>query len=347
MTAASDLERIDALVNNYAGNDDFDAWQRVKAAARPQGDETLAVRALRLFDAYDVLPADRGGENGKKGLARKAWLSAKEAALRAPVATPEPLPDDWDLEVDVFNAYNTPWTPEHTNTLRRLWEAYCAMEQRVLALGRGASTPIMQRVADRTALPNALKPGHPDAYLNALLDYTAGFYDAAREAGMPASAVADAMNHVERAARGLHAIALRGDQPSERELNLLDAIMCGGAIVNNAVALADKESNIPLLEDALNRAAAILEEGLNGTVTEPRPDALKGIGGAEVVEAYKQFPDLTTDSYDPGAGVPKHPLGKIVKDRGAERFAFLCGVRWAERGVERVLQSPTKHREVK
>lgn len=273
MTAASDLERIDALVNNYAGNDDFDAWQRVKAAARPQGDETLAVRALRLFDAYDVLPADRGGENGKKGLARKAWLSAKEAALRAPVATPEPLPDDWDLEVDVFNAYNTPWTPEHTNTLRRLWEAYCAMEQRVLAL--------------------------------------------------------------------------RGDRPSERELNLLDAIMCGGAIVNNAVALADKESNIPLLEDALNRAAAILEEGLNGTVTEPRPDALKGIGGAEVVEAYTQFPDLTTDSYDPGAGVPKHPLGKIVKDRGAERFAFLCGVRWAERGVERVLQSPTKHREVK
>lgn len=57
-------------------------------------------------------------------------------------------------------------------------------------------------------LPNRHVPDHPDAYLNALLDYTKGFYSATREAGLPAKVCADAMQHVESAARGLHRKAM-------------------------------------------------------------------------------------------------------------------------------------------
>ncbi|MFX5226070.1 flotillin-like FloA family protein, partial [Acinetobacter baumannii] len=42
--------------------------------------------------------------------------------------------------------------------------------------GEGAG--VAQRVMNRDGLDNRHKPGHPDAYLNAILDYTAGFYAA-------------------------------------------------------------------------------------------------------------------------------------------------------------------------
>jgi uncharacterized protein (DUF1778 family) len=57
------------------------------------------------------------------------------------------------------------------------------------------------------ALANRTTPGHPDAYLSALLDYSGGFYMAAIANGMKAGEAADAVQHIERAARGLHALA--------------------------------------------------------------------------------------------------------------------------------------------
>ncbi len=76
--------------------------------------------------------------------------------------------------------------------------------------GEARVAPVGVRVLDRAGLDQATTPGHPDAFLNVLLDYTAGFYGAARDAGMPATKVADAMHHIERAARGLHRLALGG-----------------------------------------------------------------------------------------------------------------------------------------
>lgn len=46
-----------------------------------------------------------------------------------------------------------------------------------------------------------------DAYLRALLDYSAGFYAAAIEHGMRPGPAADAVQHIERAARNLHRLA--------------------------------------------------------------------------------------------------------------------------------------------
>lgn len=36
---------------------------------------------IRLRHAYEALPADRGGNDGPKGMARKRWLDAEAAAL--------------------------------------------------------------------------------------------------------------------------------------------------------------------------------------------------------------------------------------------------------------------------
>lgn len=58
--------------------------------------------------------------------------------------------------------------------------------------------------------PQILKdatPGTADAYLTALLHYTGAFYEAAISSGMKASVAADAVKHVESAARGLCALA--------------------------------------------------------------------------------------------------------------------------------------------
>lgn len=52
--------------------------------------------------------------------------------------------------------------------------------------------------------------------------------------------------------------------PTERELDLLDAVMRAGGIVKTAASLPDKAAHLSLLTDALNRADAILTEGLNG-----------------------------------------------------------------------------------
>lgn len=55
----------------------------------------------------------------------------------------------------------------------------------------------------------------PDAYLRALLDYTSGFYGAAIAHGMKSGPAADAVQHVERAARNLHRLALHVVPPSQ------------------------------------------------------------------------------------------------------------------------------------
>ncbi|HYE38254.1 hypothetical protein [Methylocaldum sp.] len=76
-----------------------------------------------------------------------------------------------------------------------------------------AALSTLSALRQPSALDNARTPGHPDAYLNALLDYTSGFYASAIAHGMKAGPAADAVQHVERAARGLHALALAA-QPS-------------------------------------------------------------------------------------------------------------------------------------
>ena len=43
----------------------------------------LAVKALKLYDAWDAMPADRGGNDGPKGKACAAFIKAKDEALAA------------------------------------------------------------------------------------------------------------------------------------------------------------------------------------------------------------------------------------------------------------------------
>lgn len=45
--------------------------------------------------------------------------------------------------------------------------------------------------------------------------------------------------------------------------------------------------------------------------------------------ALERFPDEVTHDYDTPPGVPKHPAGKIVTDRGDLRFAFVAGFKAA------------------
>lgn len=69
----------------------------------------------------------------------------------------------------------------------------------------------------RSPLPGSLAPvaesvrepaEEADSYMRALLEYSSSFYGAAREAGLSAVFTADAMAHIERAARNLHRLAL-------------------------------------------------------------------------------------------------------------------------------------------
>lgn len=109
-----------------------------------------------------------------------------------------------------------------------------------------AEAGVAQRVMSRSDLTNATTPGHADAYLNALLDYTAGFYGEAREAGMPATSVADAMNHVERAARGLHALALRAQPPAREDAQpvgwISEAVLRRMGRMDHEMIYGDKKS---------------------------------------------------------------------------------------------------------
>ena len=50
---------------------------------------------------------------------------------------------------------------------------------------------------------------HADAHLRALLHYTEGFYGAAIQHGMKAGETANAVAHVESAARALHRLAIQ------------------------------------------------------------------------------------------------------------------------------------------
>jgi len=47
------------------------------AAAGPD-----AMHALHLFDVWNAMPADRGGNAGRKGRAYAAFIAAKDAALK-------------------------------------------------------------------------------------------------------------------------------------------------------------------------------------------------------------------------------------------------------------------------
>lgn len=52
----------------------------------------LAIKALRLYEAYESLPTDRGGKNGPKGKAWQAFLDAKKEALNPEPITTTPTP---------------------------------------------------------------------------------------------------------------------------------------------------------------------------------------------------------------------------------------------------------------
>ena len=53
-------------------------FEMVRKAEAKMG---VAVEALHLFDAYNALPADRGGKNGHKGKAFQAFIDMKNQAL--------------------------------------------------------------------------------------------------------------------------------------------------------------------------------------------------------------------------------------------------------------------------
>lgn len=82
--------------------------------------------------------------------------------------------------------------------------------------------------------------------------------------------------------------------PTERELDLLDAVMRAGGIVKTAAALPDKAAHLSLLTDALNRADAILTEGLNGApVSHEAPAEGAGeVTPAMIDAAVESVPDL-------------------------------------------------------
>ena len=76
--------------------------------------------------------------------------------------------------------------------------------------------------------------------------------------------------------------------PTEREIDLLDAVMRAGGIVKTAAALPDKAAHLSVLTDALNRADAILTEGLNGAPVRheaPAEGAGEALGAAENLHA--------------------------------------------------------------
>lgn len=70
--------------------------------------------------------------------------------------------------------------------------------------GEGETRPLL----DNSDLANKATIDHPDAYLNALLTYTSDLYGDMLKAGRKPIEIVDAMQHIERAARGLHAKAL-------------------------------------------------------------------------------------------------------------------------------------------
>ena len=79
-----------------------------------------------------------------------------------------------------------------------------------------------------------------DSYLSALLRYTAGFYASAIEHGMKRGATADAVAHVERAARGLHRLATHPASPHAAQESIkehdqrdvrCECCLCGAAQV--------------------------------------------------------------------------------------------------------------------
>jgi NTP pyrophosphatase (non-canonical NTP hydrolase) len=71
-----------------------------------------------------------------------------------------------------------------------------------------APNPASGKLLNTDDLANKATVDHPDAYLNALLSYTRDLYGAMLKAGWKPTEIVDCMQHIERAARGLHAKAL-------------------------------------------------------------------------------------------------------------------------------------------
>lgn len=82
-------------------------------------------------------------------------------------------------------------------------DGFNSLAEQAIMADRRASRPDTPAVEGEAILP----AGTPEAYLQAILHYTEGFYGAAIKHGMAAGSTADAIAHVERAARNLAALA--------------------------------------------------------------------------------------------------------------------------------------------
>jgi hypothetical protein len=66
---------------DVTGLAEFEAKETAERMALCWNTHDDLVTALKLYDAWTALPADRGGSHGTKGRAHAAFIAAKDAAL--------------------------------------------------------------------------------------------------------------------------------------------------------------------------------------------------------------------------------------------------------------------------
>lgn len=185
---------------------------------RGTSDQPFECEAVDLWNTRP-LPIEAQGGEPRLEPGDVEWLQDKFARL---------LPDDMRSNVPQIQAEFDVWRG-------RIARILAALTRPGPSLGSMEAGWTMSSVMDRAGMDGRHTPGHADAYLNALLDYTGGFYSAAVASGMKASSTADAMQHVERAARGLHALALSppslgmdGVREALREVDEIGCPLAGG-----------------------------------------------------------------------------------------------------------------------
>lgn len=208
------LDRIFALFavvepGSAAADNNREGWER-RAIEMEKALNRLARAARRVLDAKEMWRSpDRGSHPNLVIEEAGAWIEL-QACFDNQAPAPAPSGDVAGLVEGQFKtawaAFESKLPNAHEYTEGELKECLRAALS-ALSPARGGKDRDIRSVFDKSGLPDRFKPGHPNAYLNALLDYTGGFYSAATECGMKAGPAADAMQHVERAARGLHALA--------------------------------------------------------------------------------------------------------------------------------------------
>ena len=114
------------------------------------------------------------------------------------------------IQVATATAYNAGYAAERGNSAEDAAKAGYAEGEALNAVLNAFAAPPPPPVdlGERTPKVRSFSlPPERDALLRALLDYTSGFYGVAINHGMKAIYVADAIQHMERAARRLHELA--------------------------------------------------------------------------------------------------------------------------------------------